>query len=557
MKIRVNEHKCEILKTPVNEKELNVTVCEFEFADNITDDYVKEAYFTFKGTTYKKIIINNKCDIPPEALTEKGQVELGVVAYIVENGDELKRYNPSPVFFDTWTGSLKDEIENTEPITPTDLEQIQSQVAGKQDMLVSGTNIKTINHQSLLGEGNINIQGGSGGSSDYEDLDNKPSINDVELTGNKSLDDLGIQPQGDYALSSEIPSALSELADDSTHRLVTDEEKANWSENQVYVLQSSTFDLTDNSKNQDVARDIIETIENGNNNVSVVVIRTAAFNSLHLYNGKTTSGNNVTYNFTTGTNYGQMEVTDKKPYTGLGSMRQNLTITHNTQDDTITFSAASQYLGNTQVQVLAINKQYTETFVPTQAYHPTNKKYVDDAISAAVSGGESEYAIPTYCLKTTANFSSVDSVSGSNFPSEDLQKISDIINDAYTNNHFGFTLILSSEASQAPFSFAPFFPREVNDIKGKNTNISFLSNALVQSRYVKSDIRRFSSAQIAVAGSWNGDVFTATRLRLYNNVYDMLTLDNEKSFVPTSDYHPATKKYVDDAIASAIANLNN
>lgn len=34
----------------------------------------------------------------------------------------------------------------------------------KQDLLVSGTNIKTINHQSLLGSGNITIEGGSGGS---------------------------------------------------------------------------------------------------------------------------------------------------------------------------------------------------------------------------------------------------------------------------------------------------------------------------------------------------------------------------------------------------------
>lgn len=34
----------------------------------------------------------------------------------------------------------------------------------KQDTLVSGTNIKTINNQSILGEGNIDIQGGSGGS---------------------------------------------------------------------------------------------------------------------------------------------------------------------------------------------------------------------------------------------------------------------------------------------------------------------------------------------------------------------------------------------------------
>lgn len=32
----------------------------------------------------------------------------------------------------------------------------------KQDLLVSGTNIKTINNQSLLGSGNINIQGGGG-----------------------------------------------------------------------------------------------------------------------------------------------------------------------------------------------------------------------------------------------------------------------------------------------------------------------------------------------------------------------------------------------------------
>lgn len=33
----------------------------------------------------------------------------------------------------------------------------------KQDLLVSGTNIKTINNQSILGEGNINIEGGEGG----------------------------------------------------------------------------------------------------------------------------------------------------------------------------------------------------------------------------------------------------------------------------------------------------------------------------------------------------------------------------------------------------------
>jgi len=83
---------------------------------------------------------------------------------------------------------------------------LNNALSGKQSTLVSGTNIKTINNESILGSGNINIQGGgSGGTSDYSDLTNKPQINSVTLSGNKSLNDLGIQPAGNYALESEIP----------------------------------------------------------------------------------------------------------------------------------------------------------------------------------------------------------------------------------------------------------------------------------------------------------------------------------------------------------------
>lgn len=35
---------------------------------------------------------------------------------------------------------------------------------------------------------------GSGGTNDYEKLTNKPKINEVELEGNKSLEELGISP---------------------------------------------------------------------------------------------------------------------------------------------------------------------------------------------------------------------------------------------------------------------------------------------------------------------------------------------------------------------------
>ena len=52
-------------------------------------------------------------------------------------------------------------------ITSQDIANWNS-VSGKQDTLVSGTNIKTINNESILGSGNITIQGGGGGSNIIE-----------------------------------------------------------------------------------------------------------------------------------------------------------------------------------------------------------------------------------------------------------------------------------------------------------------------------------------------------------------------------------------------------
>lgn len=52
---------------------------------------------------------------------------------------------------------------------------------------------------------------------DYNETLNKPSINNVTLVGNKTLEDLGIQPAGNYALKSEIPNRVSQLENDSDY----------------------------------------------------------------------------------------------------------------------------------------------------------------------------------------------------------------------------------------------------------------------------------------------------------------------------------------------------
>ena len=63
-------------------------------------------------------------------------------------------------------------------------------------------------------EKGIRINSTGGGTSNYNALTNKPKINNVELNGNKSLNDLGIQPAGNYALESEIPDVSNFITKD-------------------------------------------------------------------------------------------------------------------------------------------------------------------------------------------------------------------------------------------------------------------------------------------------------------------------------------------------------
>lgn len=48
--------------------------------------------------------------------------------------------------------------------------------------------------------------GGSGGTNDYDNLQNKPKINNVELTGNKTADELNLQHKGNYLTQETDPT---------------------------------------------------------------------------------------------------------------------------------------------------------------------------------------------------------------------------------------------------------------------------------------------------------------------------------------------------------------
>lgn len=68
-----------------------------------------------------------------------------------------------------------------------------------QDKLVSGTNIKTINNQSLLGSGNISV-GGGGGSSNLFDLNTVSQYGDNAIEEGVDRDGTGLGYGSDFLI---------------------------------------------------------------------------------------------------------------------------------------------------------------------------------------------------------------------------------------------------------------------------------------------------------------------------------------------------------------------
>lgn len=78
---------------------------------------------------------------------------------------------------------LSSSVSSTSEVlsaTPNAVKQAYDLANGKQDALVSGTNIKTINNESLLGSGNISISGGGG---TIDDTVTQNSSNPVKSSG--------------------------------------------------------------------------------------------------------------------------------------------------------------------------------------------------------------------------------------------------------------------------------------------------------------------------------------------------------------------------------------
>ena len=139
------------------------------------------------------------------------------LATVANSGDYTDLIN-TPVLADVATsGSYNDLID-----LPTIPEAYSLPTASTTELggvKVDGTSI-TISEDGVISS----TATGSGGSgtTDYTDLTNKPQINSVELDGNKTLQDLGIQPAGDYLSTGD----LAAVATSGSYNDLTDKPEA-------------------------------------------------------------------------------------------------------------------------------------------------------------------------------------------------------------------------------------------------------------------------------------------------------------------------------------------
>jgi hypothetical protein len=82
---------------------------------------------------------------------------------------------------------IGDRLTITEGVLSADVQT--TDISGKQDTLVSGTNIKTINNESLVGSGNIAISGGGGAITQHATY--KPNTTNLNIISNSDVSAIG------------------------------------------------------------------------------------------------------------------------------------------------------------------------------------------------------------------------------------------------------------------------------------------------------------------------------------------------------------------------------
>lgn len=161
------------------------------------------------GTSIAEITIDGKktsVKTPPSVSTFQ---DLSDVSVASAESDSVIQYKPSGSTMKWVATQIESPVIRDKRIYDLTLNNIlqflANEINDSQKTLVAGDNI-TIDENNV-----ISAIGGGSGTSNYNLLSNKPQINDVELSGNKSLADLGVASASDLQALSDLVGQANAL----------------------------------------------------------------------------------------------------------------------------------------------------------------------------------------------------------------------------------------------------------------------------------------------------------------------------------------------------------
>ena len=188
---------------------------------------------------------------------------------------------------------------------------------------------------------------------------------------------------------------------------------------------------------------------------------------------------------------------------------------------------------------------YGSTALPYEPYYTIDdiatKDYVDDSIANidVSSGGEPTVHILTFegTYNTSNQYRATD-----NDKIRVAELITTLKDDAsvpiYVRFENGYGML-----------FTPFYGIE----PGQQTSYGYQCI-----RYNDTNTRTLWLCNLYIYGTWENDVFTVSGCHVGTDTHGFLSTGTQyainSGFNPTLDQHPATKKYVDDSISTAITD---
>lgn len=147
MKLKANKDSCKVIQDEIwNVGDYNVHIVEVELSSDF-DELVNKVRYFVGDNCYDMLINNGIAQIPVEATKQEGFIEIGVYGFeadtdvLIESTMPIKKY----IMKGTYTG----DADNTEPLTPTDKQQMETEIQKNTDDI---EDIKSNLYELVAGE---------------------------------------------------------------------------------------------------------------------------------------------------------------------------------------------------------------------------------------------------------------------------------------------------------------------------------------------------------------------------------------------------------------------